>query len=287
MEFKIIVKERVKIILFAVICFCSFGIANSETAYQHTGMSFDIQKAIDELKTGIYSSPEDEKRRKLIIKKIHSWIMWEFSVSSHKKAIKPFQKRSSSISGKENITWNERMHFRFENRNKILIINELSWKNEKVDLLTIQIDYISYYYRKEGYPTSAPPQLYLRSDKSNIVKADLSDWIDSGLLPAIYTIHGFIHYSEEVCPDVLISTGPAGSGNFVYFYQMHYDKLSQRWKNVWKFGAGHIVNVEYPENNGNLAVTFLVDKWKGEKDTIFFQLKWGEQPDYKNGSRLK
>ncbi len=56
---------------------------------------------------------------------------------------------------------------------------------------------------------------------------------------------------------------------------MHYDKNANRWKILWEDKRTHVVNVEYPEDNGKLFVTYLEDKWKPETETELFQLKWG------------
>lgn len=273
--------------IFSIVSFLIFlsfffdlEVARPETECRDTKTSFDIRKGVDDLKTGVYRSPDDEKRRKQIVKNTYSWIKQLFGNTSGEKAVNSAREIFPSISDHVNIPWEHRLRSRFEHKDKILRANKLSWETHQDDLLLVQIDYLSFLYRKKGYILSAPPQIYLKKNRSNnVISFDLTTWKYAGLNPTIYTIHGFAHHDGVVCPDVLVSAGPVGSGNHVYLVQMHYNKLAQCWEKVWEFGAGHVVNVEYPENNGELTITYLVDKWRGDKETVFFHLKWGGQPD--------
>lgn len=291
MKYKSMVKEpKFYLFIFFILLgsFLSFEVMRAETASLDTEKPIDIQSAIDELRKRVHYDLEENKRRKLIVNDIYSWIRHEFVVSSGKKAVTSSRKTFPLISDQRDIQWKKRSHFRYKNIDKTLLIDELSWKTQEDDLLITQIDYMTFLLDKK-YMRSAPPQIFLKKKLSDkIIIYDLNDWKYSGLGSTFYTVHGFVHRDGVVCPDVLISMGPVGSGSFVYFVQMHYDNLMQHWVKVWEFWHSYIINVEYPDKNGKLSATYIVDKYKGnETNTIFFQLKWGEQPDHKFGSHLK
>ncbi len=274
-------KELIKRKAFFVFSILTFFLCHefllTETLSQETEGFFDVQKTLNELEKRVYSDTKEEKKRRQIVKNVYSLIKHEFTSSTKAtSAVKQFKKSIPSMPERRKTTWKERLSSRFEVKDTQFVINTMSWKSMQYDLLVVQIDYTSYLYRETGHPASAAPMICLKStDSAKVIFADLSTWLKSGFLPSTYTINGLIHQNGVECPDVLISTGPTGSGYFVYFYQMHYDKLDRQWKMVWKDKRAYITNVEYPKDNGEIFVSYIIDKYKSpETTTTLFELKW-------------
>ena len=66
-----------------------------------------------------------------------------------------------------------------------------------------------------------------------------------------------------------------GSGNFIYFVQMHFIDESNSWAEVWETGFGNVVDVEFLDKDGELNITYLKNKFSKEKDASKFKLRWG------------
>lgn len=212
--------------------------------------------------------------RKEIVKNLYGWFDETMRSFSGIHAVNVYQKIFPTTLYTKPLDWKQRFALLNNPGDQLLAIHIVSWISGHRELFVCQIDYPSYALRDSVYFQSTPPRLYLKIGPASGM-TDLATWkyFDRGSL--IYTIHGLVPASDvETFPDVLLSTGPDGSENVVYFIQMHYDEHTQSWQMVWHIDFPQAIAVVYSGETRVLTVTY---NWTGEPEKSSYQLQWGER----------
>lgn len=158
---------------------------------------------------------------------------------------------------------------------QVFVTSQL-WRSDTSFVLYFGVDYVSRILGAEGYVTSAPPLLLFRNGGKTIrFNFSSEKYAD---LDGMTVMHMFVPGEREEAPDVVVSTGPVGSGNFIYFTQLHFDRIGQTWVKVWDDFVSGASSIRTIHELQQIKARVDPDRTDPIYQNVTIRLHWGRKP---------
>lgn len=143
-----------------------------------------------------------------------------------------------------------------ERRPDPLVGSVLTWQGGGRSLLVFRIDAARMVEGQPGYLVSTPP-IFIAKDEQGLVIGGNRGAADMGAFGAAYTFEGLLESPDPAWPDVVLVTGPGGSGVAVNVEQHHASAPAPReWKVIWRVPFTAVTDVKYDAAGRSLTVAY-------------------------------
>ena len=169
--------------------------------------------------------------------------------------------------------WTNRLHLKNVSKTPQISVIFRRLQKDEEEILGLRLDTFDNTLREDGYLDSGPPFIVAKQG-GRITTFSFESVSPPFAVPHTYTFLGFVSESGRTgLPDILVSEGPSGSGNFVYFFQVHCDE-TDGWKVVWKYNCPHVTSVKYFPEKHVLALEYYPDR-ASKRQKVALTLRWG------------
>ena len=204
-----------------------------------------------------------------IVGHLNNWILTNIDLSI--KSIQENLKSIMPLSLSDRVSWNQKKKLYASSSAVPIKAIAFHWNTINREIFVLQFETLKEYTKNTSYYVSSTP-IFLFKENKNTKVMDLKSWKYAKAGSHIYTIHGLI-WGNRSWPDVLFSTGPVGSGNIVYFAQLH--NSGQELAIVWEFNKAHVIEASYEEVGNLLTIKYAPEKFTNQIESQSFSLEPG------------
>jgi len=202
---------------------------------------------------------------------LYKWIEGEMKSCALDEVLQRMSTHIAIITNEHSLTWQQRLDAQNTNTNPRMVV--MLWQEANRAAAVMRLDYPDNALRDPGYLVSSQPFLVCKTG-STVASYSFGSIYEAAVGSFACTFHGFIPGpGKRDWPDILISEGPAGSGAFVYWFQIHNKK--GRWYPIWEQNCAYVVDFHYDSHGHVLEAEFAPEAFSVGRQWFTNVLHWG------------